>query len=76
MNIGIEPRGISAAKFFQKGLLVATAANVFADVIGIGQRENDEVMAFAVTERARAGGFGLFVLGLAVNDGSGVSRRS
>ena len=45
--------------------------DVIANVIGIGQREDHEVMALAVAERARAGRLGFLVLGLAVNDRGG-----
>ena len=68
MHIGIKPGGIRAFELLEKLLLVAAVPDVIADVIGIRQREHDQVMSLAVTECARAGGFGFFVLGLAVND--------
>src|SRR6266480_3990755 len=59
-----------ALEFLQERLLVAAAADVVANVIGIGKRQNHQVMAASVAERTRAGGLGLFVLGFAMNDGS------
>jgi hypothetical protein len=59
------------AKSLEERLFVAAVADVIADVIGIGEGQHDKIMAFAVAERARAGRLGFFVLGLAVNDGSG-----
>ena len=75
MHIGIEAGRISAAEFFQKGLLIAAVADVIANVIGVGQREHDEIMTLAIAQRARAGRLGFLVLGLAVNDGSGRFAR-
>ena len=69
MHIRIEAGRISTAKFFEKRLFVATASDVLANVIGIGQRQHDEVMSLPVAERTRAGSLCLFVLGLAMNDG-------
>ena len=57
-------------KLFEERLLVATVADVFANVIGVRKREDDEVMSLAVAECARTGCFGFFVFGLPVNDGS------
>ena len=75
MHIGIEAGRMRLAEFFEKRLLVAAVPDVIANVIGLGEREHDEVMSFAVTERARAGRLGFFVLGLAVNDrGGGFAR--
>ena len=71
VNIGIKPGRVSAAELVQESLLVAAVPDVIANVIGVGQGQNHEVMAFAITEGARAGGLGFFVLGLAVNDRGG-----
>ena len=60
---------------FQERLLVAAVPDVIADIIGVGEREHDEIMTLAVAERARAGGLGFLVLGLAVDDGSGGFAR-
>ena len=49
--------------------------DVIADVIRVRQREHDQIMPFAVAERARTGRLGFFVLGFAVNDGSGRFAR-
>ena len=45
--------------------------DVFANVIGIGERQHNEIMSLAIAQGARAGCLGLLVLGLAVDDGSG-----
>ena len=71
MQIGIEPGRMRVAEFFEERLLVAAVADVIANVIGVRQREHDEIMSFAIAERARAGRLGLLVLGLAVNDRGG-----
>src|SRR6266566_1544387 len=71
MDIGIETGRVSAAKFVKKRLLIAAMPNVIADVIGIGQREHDEVMSFAIAERARAGRLGLLVFSFAMNNRRG-----
>ena len=57
-----------APEFLEERLLVAAVPDVIANVIGVREREDDKVMSAAVAERARAGGLGFFVLGLAVND--------
>ena len=71
VNIGIKPGRVSALEFLQKSLLVAAVPDVIANVVGVGQGQHHEVMAFAVTERARTGGLGFFVLSFAVNDRGG-----
>ncbi len=71
MNIRVEAEGISALEFLEESLLVAAVADVIANVIGIGQRKDDEVMPVPVAERARAGRLGFLVLGLAVDDRGG-----
>src|SRR6185503_18165626 len=71
MNIRIKTGRVGAFEFLQKRRFVAAAADVIADVIGVGQREDDKVMPLAVAEGARAGRLGFFVLGLAVNDRGG-----
>src|SRR6476646_6236081 len=58
-----------ALKSFQERLSVSTAPDVIANVIGIRQRQDDEVVSATIAESARTGGFGLFVLRLPVNDG-------
>src|SRR5512132_1035971 len=58
-----------AIKSFQECLSVSTAPDVIANVIGIRQRKDDEIVSAAIAESARTGGFGLFVLRLPVNDG-------
>src|SRR5881398_2107587 len=58
-----------AFEFLQERLLVAAAADVVTNVIGIGKREHDQIMAATVAQCAGTGGLGLFVLGFAVNDG-------
>ena len=57
-----------AVKFFEESLFVAAMPDVFANVIGIRERQDDEIMSVTVAESARTGCFGLFVFGLAVND--------
>src|SRR5690242_13882098 len=59
-----------AFEFLQERLLIAAAADVVANVIGIGKRQDHQIMAASVAEGTRAGGLGLFVLGFAMNDGS------
>ena len=63
------------AEFFQERLLVAAVPDVIANVIGVGQRQDDEIMSLAIAERARAGRLRFFVLGFAVNDRSGGFAR-
>ena len=75
MQIGIEPGRMRAAEFFQKRLLVAAVPDVIANVIGLREREDDEIMSLAIAERARAGRLGFFVLGFAVNDRRGGFAR-
>ena len=72
---GSNPGECAFAEFFQKRLLVAAVPDVIANVIGIGERQHDEIMSLAVAERARAGRLGFFVLGLAVNDRRGGFAR-
>ena len=57
-----------AVKFFEESLLVATMPDVFANVIGIRERQDDQIMSAPIAKRARTGCFGLFVFGFAVND--------
>ncbi len=69
MLVGIEAGRISALEFLQEFLLVAAVADVFADVISLVQREDDEIMrAAAFADRLRNGRLGLFMPGLAVDD--------
>jgi len=70
MQIGIEPGRMRALESFKECLLVAAVPDVFADVIGVCERQNDEVMSLAVAERARTSCFRLFMFGFAVNNGS------
>ena len=75
MHVRIEAGRISTAKFFKESLFVATVPDVFANVIGIGERQHNEIMSLAIAQGARAGCLGLLVLGLAVDDGSGRFAR-
>ena len=68
VNIRIEPRRMCVLEMFEKRLFVAAVADVIADIIGILERQDDEIMSLAVTEGAGTGRLRLFVLGLAVND--------
>src|SRR5439155_26361784 len=70
MHVGIEPRRMRPLESFKERLLVAAVPDVIANVIGIRERQNDEVMSFAIAKRARTGCLRLFVFGLDVNDGS------
>src|SRR6266850_3260674 len=58
-----------ALKSFQESLSVSTAPDVIANVIGICQRQDDEIVSATIAESARTRGFGLFVLRLPMNDG-------
>src|SRR6476469_1970202 len=58
-----------ALKSFQERLSISTAPDVIANVIGICQRQDDEVVSATIAESARTRSFGLFVLRLPVNDG-------
>ena len=69
MHIGIKPRRMCSFEFFQEGLFVAATPDVIANVIRIRQGENDQVMTRSFAKRAGAGCLGLFMLGLAMNDG-------
>jgi len=69
VHVGIEPRRMRAFELFQERLFVATVPDVFANIIGVGKRQNNKVMALAIAKRTRAGRLGLLVLGFAVNDG-------
>ena len=70
MHIRVEAGRMCAVKFFQESLLVAAVPDVFANVIGVGERQDDQIMSLAVAERTRTGCLGLFVFGFAVNNGS------
>src|ERR1700730_1171423 len=59
-----------AVKFLKKLLLVATVTDVIANVVGVGKREDDEIVSLAIAKRARTGRLGLFVFRLSMNDGS------
>src|SRR5579862_1072622 len=72
VHIGVEPGGMGAPEALQELGLVAAAADVVANVVGLIQRQDDEVMAVAVEYGAGARGFRFLVLGFAVNDGCGV----
>ena len=52
MHVRIEPGRIRAFKFLEEGFFVAVVADVITNVIGVGQREDDQIMTFAVAERA------------------------
>ena len=75
MHVGIEPKRMRALELFEERLLVAAVPDVFANVVGVRQGQDDEIMALSVTERARAGCLRLFVFGFAVNDGSSLFAR-
>src|SRR5207244_13404715 len=68
MYVQLEPRQIPAAKFFEKRLLIAAVPNVITNVIGVREREHDQIVSLSVAERARARRLGLLVLGFTVND--------
>ena len=68
VNVRIEALRISAFELFQELLLVAAVQNVVANVIGLGEVINHEVMAGAISGRLRSGRLGLLVPGFAVND--------
>src|SRR6266849_4472011 len=49
--------------------------DVITNVIGFGQSKDDQIMPATTGGRARAGGFGFFMPGLAMNDaGHGIVR--
>ena len=52
MQVRIEAGRMRVAEMFQKLLFVSAVADVIADVIGVLQREDYEIMTFAVAERA------------------------
>ena len=70
MHVRIEPGRMRAFESLEERFFVAAVADVVTNVIGIFERQDDDVMSAAVAKRARTGCLGLFVLGLAVNDGS------
>src|ERR1019366_483151 len=51
-------------------MLTAAMPDVIANVIGVGKREDDEIMSLAVAECARARRFRFLVFGFSVNNGS------
>src|SRR4051794_8151403 len=55
-------------KMLKKRLLIAAVADVIADVIGVLESQDNEIMSLAVAEGARAGGLGFFVRSLAMDD--------
>ena len=70
--VGIEAGRVGALELLEELLLVAALADVVADVIGLLQGEDDEVMrAAAFADGLRDGGLGFLVPGLAVDDGGG-----
>src|ERR1700730_6064330 len=62
---------MSAMELLKKLLLVAAVADVIANVVGVGEREDDEIVSFAIAKCARARGLGLFVFRLSVNNRGG-----
>src|ERR1700741_1789398 len=56
-------------KSFQERLSVSTTPDVIANVIGIRQRQDDEIVSATIPESTRTRGFGLFVLRLPMYDG-------
>src|SRR5206468_1421947 len=70
MHVRIEARRIGPLEFFEERLLIAAAPDIITDVIGVFERQYHHVMPASVTECARAGGLGFFVLGLAMYDRS------
>ena len=70
MHVGIEPGRVRALEPVEERLLVAAVPDVFANIVGVCERQNDKVMPLAVPERARTGRFCLLVFGFAMNDGS------
>jgi len=75
MHVGIEPRWIGPFELLEERLFVTTVPDVIANVIGVRECQNDQVMPAAVTESARAGGLCFFVFSLPVNDRSGRFAR-
>ena len=59
---------MSVAETVEKFLFVPAVPDVIADVIGVLESQDNEIMSLAVAQRARAGGLGFFVRSLAVND--------
>ncbi len=45
MRVGIKSVGIRASEFFQELLLVAALDDIFANLIGFGEREDDKIMS-------------------------------
>lgn len=66
MQIRIKADGACGLReALQQSLLVATVADVVADVVHIGEREDDEIVSHAVVaHRAAGGGAGLLMRGL------------
>jgi len=75
VNVGVKSFRAGALELFEEGGLVAALQDVIADVVRLLQREDDEVMAAAADPRLRAGGLGLLMPGLAVNDAGDVILR-
>src|SRR4029077_12022788 len=75
MHVGIEPRWIGPLELLEERLFVAAVPDVIANVIGVGECKNDQVMPATITERTRAGGLCFFVFSLSVNDGRGRFAR-
>src|SRR4029450_181128 len=75
MHVGIEPGRMRAFELVEERVLVAAVPDVIANVIGVFERQNDDIMSASITKRARAGCLGFFVFGFAVNDGSGRLAR-
>src|ERR1700745_3128614 len=58
-----------ALKSFQECLSVSTTPDVIANVIGIRERQDDEIVSATIAESARTRGFRLFMRRLPMNDG-------
>src|SRR6476620_11212704 len=69
VRVWIEAWRMRALKSFQERLSISTAPDVIANVIGICQRQDNEVVSATIAESARTRGFGLFVFRLPVNNG-------
>ena len=68
MYVRIETRRIPAVKFREKRRLIASVPNVITNVIGVREREHDQIVPLSVAERARARRLSFLVLGFPVND--------
>src|SRR5437868_4041024 len=53
MHVRIEPRWIGPLELLKKCLFVTAVPDVIANVIGVRERYNDQVMPTSITERTR-----------------------